>query len=184
MNNSDSRNMKIQDMTHIALAAALIAIMAQISIPMPAGVPMTLQTLAVPVVGIILGDKKGALSCLIYLFIGAAGLPVFSGFKGGIGVVLGVTGGFIISFPLMAWLAGYGQKKGGYGWIYTGIILGTLVNYLVGMAWFVVTAGSTWIAAFTACVLPFIPTTIIKIILAGILGKKIREALLRAHVLN
>lgn len=183
MNGKQNRKLSIQDIAQIGLAAALIVIMAQISIPMPAGVPMTLQTFAVPLVGIILGTKKGTLATLVYVLLGAVGLPVFSGFTGGIGIVLGVTGGFIVSFPLMAWLAGLGMEKGGYGKLYAGLIFGAVINYVIGMAWFVVTAHSNWATAFTACVLPFIPTTVIKIILAGVLGKKVHESLSRAHLL-
>ena len=183
MNKRQNQKLTVQEITQVGLAAALISIMAQISIPMPAGVPMTLQTFAVPLVGIILGSRKGTIAALVYVLLGAVGLPVFSGFTGGIGIVLGVTGGFIVTFPIMAWMAGIGQEKGGYVRLYAGLILGAVVNYLIGMAWFVAAAKSTWTTAFTACVLPFIPTTIIKIVLAGILGKKIREVMIRAGAL-
>ncbi len=183
MTTSSSASLSSRDITRIGLAAALIAVLAQISIPMPAGVPMTLQTFVIPLVGIILGSKKGTIAALIYVLLGAVGLPIFAGFTGGLGIVLGMTGGFIVSFPIMAFLAGLGNEAGGTVRLYAGLIAGAVLNYIIGTCWFVVAAHSTFAAAFTACVLPFIPTAIIKIILAGIIGKKVRDLLIRAGVI-
>lgn len=180
MTTQRSASLSSRDITQIGLAAALIAILAQISIPMPAGVPMTLQTFAIPFVAIILGSKKGTIAAVIYVLLGAVGLPVFAGFKGGLGIVLGLTGGFIVSFPIMAFLAGLGLEMGGTVKLYAGLVAGAVINYIIGTCWFVVAAHSTFAAAFAACVLPFIPTAIIKIILAGIIGKKVRELLIKA----
>ena len=180
MTTQRSASLSSRDITQIGLAAALIAILAQISIPMPAGVPMTLQTFAIPFVAIILGSKKGTIAAVIYVLLGAVGLPVFAGFKGGLGIVLGLTGGFIVSFPIMAFLAGLGLEMGGMVKLYAGLVAGAVINYIIGTCWFVVAAHSTFAAAFAACVLPFIPTAIIKIILAGIIGKKVRELLIKA----
>ena len=180
MTTQRSASLSSRDITQIGLAAALIAILAQISIPMPTGVPMTLQTFAIPFVGIILGSKKGTIAAVIYVLLGAVGLPVFAGFKGGLGIVLGLTGGFIVSFPIMAFLAGLGLEMGGTVRLYAGLVAGAVINYIIGTCWFVVAAHSTFAAAFAACVLPFIPTAIIKIILAGIIGKKVRELLIKA----
>ena len=88
---------EIRDICYIAIFTAIIAVMAQISIPLPGGVPLTLQTLAVPLAGIILGAKRGTMSTIIYILLAMAGVPVLAGFSGGAGVVFGVTGGFIIS---------------------------------------------------------------------------------------
>ncbi len=174
----------IQDITQIGLLTAAIVILAQITIPMPAGVPMTLQTFIIPLVGILLGARKGTLASLIYLLLGAVGLPVFAGFSGGLGILFGITGGFLLSFPIMAYLAGKGAEKNRTVWLFGGLITGAVINYIVGMCWFVVAAKSNFVAAFTACVLPFIPTAIIKILLAGIIGKKLRSTLIKAHVLE
>lgn len=91
--------------------AAVLAVMSQIAIPMPSGVPMTLQTFAVALAGAVLGWKLGALSALVYLLLGAAGVPVFSGMSGGLGVLLGKTGGFIFGFIFMALLCGLGAAQ-------------------------------------------------------------------------
>ena len=77
----------VKDICYIAIFTAIIAIMAQISIPLPGGVPLTLQTLAVPLAGIILGAKRGTLSTLVYILLAMVGVPVLAGLSGGIGVV-------------------------------------------------------------------------------------------------
>ena len=98
----------VSDFCFIGIMAAVTAVMAQISIPMPMGVPMTMQTFAVTLAGIILGSRRGALSMLVYLLIGVVGVPVFSNFTGGLPSLVGPTGGFLVSFPIMAYLIGLG----------------------------------------------------------------------------
>ena len=161
----------------VAIFSAIIAVMAQISIPMPYGVPMTMQTLAIPLAGIVLGSKKGALSTFVYILIGAVGIPVFAGFSGGLGVVFGKTGGFILSFPIMALLAGMGMESGTKRRLYAGLTAGAAINYLCGMLMFIAITGSSLHTAFVGCVLPFIPTAVIKIVLSGLLGVQIKKAL-------
>ena len=181
--NNSSGN--IRDICHIALFTALIAVLAQISIPLPGGVPLTLQTFAVPLAGLVLGSKRGTIASLIYVLLGAVGVPVFAGLTGGLGKVLGMTGGFIVSFPIMAFLAGLAVKKSIKSpmlWVW--LVLGAIANYAVGTVWFMVVAGSTLSAALTACVIPFIPTAIIKIILSGIFGTMLRGVLIRANLLQ
>ena len=91
---------KTLDIVYCGIFATITAILAQISIPLPGGVPLTLQTFAVSLAGILLGSKKGFISILVYVLMGAIGLPVFSGFSAGIGAIVGATGGFILSFPI------------------------------------------------------------------------------------
>lgn len=104
--------MKIKtiDLVQIALVAAIIAIMSQISIPTPFGVPITLQTFAAALCGYFLGAKKGTAALLVWIAIGAVGIPVFSGFRGGFAVLLGVTGGFIYGFIPLVLLCGIELK--------------------------------------------------------------------------
>lgn len=183
MSHTDNRFSAV-DLCHIAVFAALFAILAQVSIPMPGGVPMTLQTLAVPLAGLVLGRKKGAMSALIYLLLGAVGLPVFAGMKGGVGVLFGMTGGFLFSFPLMAWMAGLAtDRKPRNPLLWFWLVAGTVVNYAVGTVWFMLISGSALIGALTACVIPFIPTTVLKILLAGLLGPLLKGALCHAGLL-
>ena len=165
----------VRDICLIGLFAALTAAMAQLSIPMPFGVPMTMQTFAVMLAGIVLGARNGALSAVIYAAAGCAGFPVFSNFSGGAGVLFGGTGGFILSFPIMAWFAGLGaQRKGAFN-MTAGLVCGTLINFLSGMAGFSLVTGSSLSVSFSACVLPFIPGAAVKSLGAALLGGKIKQ---------
>lgn len=105
------KRIKTIDLVLIALFAAITAVLSQIAIPMPTGVPVTLQTFAVALCGYFLGAGKGAAALGVYLLIGAVGVPVYSGFKGGFQVLLGPTGGFIFGFIAMAFLCGLSFKK-------------------------------------------------------------------------
>lgn len=173
------RNSNILDLCLISLMTAVMAITAQIAIPLPLGVPITLQTFAVTLAGIILGHKKGALSALIYIFIGAIGIPVFSNFTGGYQCLIGPTGGFIISFPIMAYIVGLGITYNSRfkGALVTSIILGNVINLLCGTLWFSFLSKTSLLASFTTCVVPFLPTTLIKIVLSWIAGLNIRKRL-------
>ena len=172
-----SKTISVKDLCMMAVFAAIIAVAAQIIIPMPYGVPMTLQTLAIPLAGIMLGSKKGTLSTVLYVLLGAIGAPVFAGFTGGIGIVFGPTGGFILSFPLLAFLAGRGMEKKNKIWLWTGIIAGITANYLCGVIYFSFITSNDLLTSFTVCVLLFIPTDIIKIIITGLFGIKVRNLL-------
>jgi len=174
----------VRDLCHIAIFTTIITLMAQISIPIPCGIPMTMQTFAVPFAGIILGAKKGALSALAYILLGAIGVPVFANFTGGIGIVFGITGGFILSFPIMALAAGIGEDKNNKIWLIAGLIIGAIINYLCGMLWFSLFINGNLKTAFMVCILPFIPTAVIKIILAAVLGKQIKNVLVKGKILE
>jgi len=158
----------------IALFTAFTAVMAQISIPMPLGVPMTMQTFAIMLAGNVLGARRGFVSILVYVLLGIAGVPVFARLSGGLGIVFGPTGGFILSFPLMAWIVGRGAEHGGWGAAAAGLLIGAAVNFAGGALMFcLITKQSIW-AALIACVFPFIPTTVIKMIFAGLIGVRLR----------
>lgn len=169
--------MSVRDICYAGLFAAVIAVMAQISIPMPLGVPMTMQTFAITLAAVVLGAKLSALSSLIYLILGAVGIPVLANFSGGFDKFVGPTGGFLISFPLMAFIIGWGaeHRKDFKGAYVLALILGTVVNYVVGVALFCVVTNGSVAAGITACVLPFIPTAIIKAVLASIIGFGVRS---------
>lgn len=161
--------------SRIGLFTALTIIMSQISIPMPYGVPMTMQTFIIPLVAFLLGKKEGTYVSIIYMMLGLVGLPVFAGFVGGLGIILGPTGGFILSFPLMAYFSGVASEKESKTSAISWLTMGAIFNYLVGMFYFSFMTSSTLMVAFTACVLPFIPTAIIKIILVYLVGKKLKK---------
>ena len=135
------------------------------------------QTFAITLAAVVLGSKLSTISSLIYIIMGAAGLPVLANFSGGFDKFVGPTGGFLLSFPLMAFIIGWGaeHRKDFKGAYVIALVVGTVVNYVVGVAMFVVVAHSTVSVAVSACVLPFIPTAIIKAILASVIGFAIRE---------
>lgn len=166
---------KPSDMTRIALFTAVIVVLSQISIPMPYGVPMTLQTFIIPLTGVLLGKKSGTLATLLYVLLGLIGLPVFAGFSGGAAIVFGPTGGFILSFPVMAYISGLFAERGKTLSLYSGLILSAMINFIVGFIVFHFVTGSSLSVAFAATVLPFIPTTIIKVIFIGLLSQKLRQ---------
>ena len=183
------KELSVADLTYIGVFAAIISVLAQISIPMPAGVPMTLQTFAIPLAGVVLGRKRGFLAALVYVLLGAVGVPVFAGFTGGLGIVLGITGGFIVSFPLMAYLAGLGMERSDDASrvklpLWGGLLIGAALNYAVGTVWFMIAAQASLVTALTGCVVPFIPTGVIMLVLAGLVGLILRLALLKAGILK
>ncbi len=193
------RSTKTLDLCLIALFTAVIAVVSQFNIPLPGGVPMTLQTFIIPVAGIVLGSRRGFTSALIYVLLGAVGIPVFTGLTGGFGIIMGVTGGFIISFPFIALSAGLfdelavkfsGNKSGSrraftyYAVVFLGIIIGNILNYGIGTVWYMAMTHNTLGAALAGCVIPFIPTTLIKNILVLILGPALKHTLYQARLIQ
>lgn len=174
---------KTLDMVYIAMGAVVIAICSWISIPMP--VPFTMQTFAVFSVVGLLGGKRGTASIIVYILLGAIGLPVFSGFTSGIGVLLGTTGGYIVGFAGTALLM-WGMEKisGNRSVILAGsMLLGLLVCYLFGTVWFMEvygkTMGSVGLATVLGwCVLPFVIPDLIKIALAVVLTRRLSRYVL------
>ena len=180
-----SKNMfSIYDICMIGVFAAIIAVMAQISVPLPYGVPITLQTLAIPLAGVVLGSKKGTIATIIYILIGAVGVPVFANFSGGLGVIFGPTGGFILSFPFLALAAGIGAEKNKKLWLWGGIVTGVLVNYLCGVVYFSIFTGHDLITSFMVCVLVFIPGDALIVAAVGLLGERIRKLLFQRNMVK
>ena len=167
--------MKTRDLILCAVFAAIIAVLAQISIPLPGGVPLTMQTLAVGLAGIILKSKKGFIAVLIYVLMGAIGIPVFANLTGGIGIIVGPTGGFIISFPIMAFIIGVvSEKTNKKSLIFIGFLIGTVISYLIGTIQFSIVTGESFYKGIMLCVLPFVLTDIIKGILASLIGQTLK----------
>ena len=123
-----------RDLVYIALMSAIIAVLAQFSIPMPTGTLLTLQTFAVALCGSVLGLRKGLAAVGIYLLLGAVGLPVFASFRGGLGVFAGVTGGFLIGFLPLAAACGWGRDKKMLPGFIAGLI-GLIVCHIIGVIW-------------------------------------------------
>ena len=179
---SKQKALPIRDLCHIAIFTAIIAVCAQIQIPHPSGIPFTLQTWGIALAGLVLGPKKGALASLAYILLGAAGAPVFAFFTGGFGIIAGPTGGFILSFPLMALIVGLGEKKGGIVWMMLGLIVGTAVNLVCGMLYFSLITSNNLQAAFAVAVAPFLIVEAVKIATLPLISKSIKAVLTKAKV--
>ena len=173
------KRIPVRDLCLVGIFAAIISVLSPLGFPMPYGVPMTLQTFIIPFSGVALGAKRGAASTLIYVLLGISGLPVFSGFTGGLGVLFGRTGGFIVSFPIMALTAGIGAGKNKMTWLAAGLVTGSAINFACGMLMFGFIAHCDIGSAFTACVLPFIPAALIKILVIAALGLGFNKSRLR-----
>ena len=169
--------MKTKDMCLIALMAALICVAGPMTAPIGM-VPLSLATFAVYLSGAVLGAKRGTLAVAVYILVGLVGIPVFSGFSGGVQKVAGVTGGYIIGYlpcALITGLAVCGDASPKWKLpLFMGA--GTAVLYAVGTAWFMIQSGSMLGAALSACVIPFLPGDAIKIIAASALAWPIRKA--------
>ena len=170
------KNTKTKNMILVSLSAALICICSWIQVP--SAVPFTLQTFAVVFISAVLGAKRGAAATLVYLLLGAVGLPVFSGFQGGVGALLGATGGYVFGFVFVSLIVGAVSDKFGIKLIAGALssAAGMLICYLVGTLWFAFVYGDGNLAgAFSVCVLPFILPDAAKITLAMIIAKRVKN---------
>nr|WP_317332976.1 biotin transporter BioY [uncultured Romboutsia sp.] len=165
--------LKTNELVICALFASLTAILTQISIPLPV-VPLTMQIFAVALCGLVLGKRLGFISQIIYVLLGAIGLPVFAQFRGGLGIILGPTGGFILSFPIIAFVVGYfSEKFKSIVGIMFGMICSLLISYIIGTLQFCLVTNSDFIKGLTICVVPFIIVDITKLSFATVVGKHI-----------
>ena len=172
-----SKKVTIYQLTFMAMMAAVTCILGPLSVPI-GQIPISLTNLVIYFTVFVLGIWAGTGSYGIYLLLGAVGLPVFSGFTGGIGKLAGPTGGYIIGFIPMAIIAGIVIDKFSQRWIQIlGMIVGTAICYAFGTAWFCIQAGYTVSAALAVCVIPFIPADLIKMVIAMIIGPEIRKRL-------
>lgn len=155
--------------------SALLIVLSQLSIPTPTGVPITLQTFAVALTGVILGWKLGFLSTFIYILLGAVGLPVFANFKAGLQAIAGPTGGFIYGFLLMVILCGIGgTRKNMVQGIVIGII-GLLGCHLLGINHFAFLSNiSFWKSALLVSI-PYLIKDVVSIAIGFVIGIKVKK---------
>ncbi|HJJ43044.1 MAG TPA: biotin transporter BioY [Methanocorpusculum sp.] len=156
-----------------AVFVALITVGGWISIPFV--VPFTLQTLFVLLAASVM-KKYAVIPTVLYVLFGTLGLPLFHNGTAGIGILLGPTGGFLIGFILMAFIAGLFFSKKIVCMDIVGLVLATLVCYFCGVAWFMISSGATLWAALIACVIPFIVGDIIKITAAELVTIRLRKS--------
>ena len=171
----------VRNMVFTALFAALICVAAPFSIQV-GPIPISLATFAIYLTGAILGGKRGMVATIVYIMLGAVGLPVFSGFRGGFGVLFGMSGGYIIGYIPLVLITGIFAEMNSkmiYRAILTviGMILATAALYTFGTIWYMIVSGSDLVTALTACALPFIPGDAIKIACVTALSVPLRVKL-------
>ena len=177
--------MTARDLTYASVSIALIAVCSWISVP--SVVPFTLQTFAVCLIASLLGLRLGLWTVAGYILLGAVGVPVFSGFRGGPGALLGVTGGYIVGFLLTALVTGFAADRYGRRLpaLLVSMALGILLCYIFGTAWFMlVYAKNTGLVslgtALAWCVTPYLFPDGIKLVLAALLTRRLHPVLFKS----
>lgn len=171
--------MTTKRMTRTALCAALLAPCAWLSVPTQP--PFTMQTFGIFLTLLLLGAKDGTIAIGLYILLGALGVPVFSGFNGGMGALMGPTGGYIVGFLLICLIFGLLCGKGAGLWLKAlALLLGLAVCYAFGTLWFVKVYGDTkdpisTLSALSMCVFPFIVPDLAKLALALWAGKRLEK---------
>lgn len=165
-----------------AMFTAITVVCSQIAIPMPTQVSLTLQTFAVALCGYVLGIKWGLASIITYVLLGTVGVPVFSGFKGGIQVLFGASGGFIFGFIFFTGLCGVSHLINnkalkliiGFG--------GLVICHILGIIQFAVVYKTDLISSFLMVSSPYLIKDVISVIAAFFLSLYIKKLLTKVHI--
>lgn len=167
-------------LVYIGMFAAVLSVLSQLAIPMPSGMPLTLQTFAVALTGAVLGWRLALASTAVYVLLGAVGVPVFANFSGGFRILVGYTGGFIWGFFFMAALCGIGSamKNKPFG-LEVGF-LGLLICHVLGALQYALIAGVGFWQSVLLVSLPYLVKDVISVVLAFSVGTMIRGRLARA----
>jgi len=179
--------MKLRSLIMASLFAAVTAVMAQVSIPIPfSPVPLTGQTFAVFLSGAVLGSRLGALAMIVYILLGAIGLPVFAQARAGIGVIIGHTGGYLIGFVVGAYILGKiveAYPNAGIWRLLSGMAVCLAITYTLGAIQLALVLGWPAQKAVMLGIVPFVPLDILKMVLAAGVAVSVRRSLLAAGLL-
>ena len=172
--------MKTRDITIVAVMAALLCVAGPLTVSI-GPIPLSLATFVVYMAGAVLGAKRGTLAVAVYLLLGLVGLPVFSGFTGGLQKLIGVTGGYLVGYLPCALITGLAvdpdSPEVGPCWRLPAFMaLGTVVLYIIGTAWFMIQTKNSLAASMGMCVVPFLPGDAAKIVAATLIAKPVRRA--------
>lgn len=181
MREAKDRLFTVRGMVFMAIFAAIICIAAPFSVQI-GPIPITLATFAIYLAGAILGGKRGMIAVIVYIMLGAAGLPVFSNFNGGFAALLGPTGGYIIGYVPLVLITGIFAEmnsKKHRTMMVIGMLLGTVALYTFGTAWFMIMTGSSLGRALALCALPFIAGDALKIVCVTAIALPLKERLSR-----
>ena len=174
-----------RDLVLIGMFAAVLTVISQISLPMPSGVPVTIQVFGVALVGVVLGWRLGTCATLVYVMLGAVGLPVFSSFRGGLGCLAGPAGGYIWAWPVMTLLCGItpavSDKRLQFVIRTALALLGlAVVETAGGLQWAALSADMSVSAIFVYSMVAFVPKDILLTILAVTTGLSMRKLIARS----
>jgi len=171
-------NLSTRELTLVGLCTALMAAFSQITIPLPfTPVPMTLQTFGIVLISVLLEYKLSSITLIIYILLGAIGLPVFSGFHGGFSVITGPSGGYLLGFILLAFFVGYGSYKKNKFLLYTLSLLGLIIDLVLGAIQLKYVTSISTNAAIVSGILPFIIKDTITVCIAIIIAYEIKPRL-------
>lgn len=179
-----TEKMSAYQLTITALMAAVMCMLGPLVVPI-GPIPISLTNFAICITAYLLGTKMATISCVVYLTLGIIGLPVFSGGEGGIGKLMGPTGGFLLGFVFLALISGiFVERFAGKRILHiVGMCLGMLVAYLLGSAWFSIQSGMNLPETLAMCVFPFLLGDAMKLAVAAAIGPVIRKRLAEASLL-
>ena len=175
----DNQKIRTKQMVLIALMTAVTCVLGPLSIPLPfSPVPISLTNFAIFLAIFVLGMKSGTISFIIYLLLGAVGVPVFSSFRGGFQVLAGPTGGYLIGFIFLALIMGFALDHFDRKLVPTiiGMIIGMAVCYAFGTVWLAKLLSLSFKEGLMMAVIPYLPGDAAKIIIAAIVGPKLYGA--------
>jgi biotin transport system substrate-specific component len=166
----------------VGMFTSIIAVLSQIAIPLPSGVPVTLQTFGVALCGFVLGWKLGIASTIIYILVGAMGTPVFHNFTGGLGILVGKTGGFIFGFVFLALFCGISMKiKFKYARIVIALV-GVVICHFLGIVQFSLIMDLSFIQSAILVSIPFLLKDIISIAIGYFIAIAVRSRIIAANI--
>ncbi len=176
---------KLRWMVLASLMAALTAVGAYIHVPI-GPVPIVLSTLFVLLSGLLLGSRWGLASMALYLFVGAIGMPVFSGGRGGFAHFLGPTGGYLFGYVLASWVTGFIAERSRSIFILEifSVIMGELAIYSLGVPWLKMVTQMSWSKALMVGMIPFLIGDAVKATVALVLARAVRPILIRQMVMG
>ena len=172
-------NASAKEICYIAVCVAIMAVCSVITIPLPGGVPVTLQTFAVFLCVGLLGTMRATVAVTVYILLGMIGVPIFSGFGSGVGVILGPTGGYIIGFIFTALIVGLmTEKLGKKLWVeIVSMILGLAVCYAFGTVWFMFQMKMGLVESLLLCVVPYLIADALKIAFSAVLVNRLDKVI-------
>lgn len=184
-NQNTLRKFKTIDLVITGMFAALICVLSPFSIPTQP-IPFTLSLFTIFLTGAVLAPRYAMLATITYLLIGLCGVPVFSNFGSGLGKFVGPTGGYLMSYPLMAFITSlfykYVKRYKAFA-LLLGMFISLALCYLLGTIWFTLLTDNSFKAALSLCVIPYIPFDLLKIAFAVSLGLALRRTILK-HINN